>query len=57
MQKVATYREHAAQCRRLASHMPTPEHRQQLLEMAEIWEALADEREQDLLKDLSRPLT
>jgi hypothetical protein len=45
MEKAYQYREHGRECRALASLMPEPENRQQLLHMAESWEQLADERE------------
>jgi hypothetical protein len=45
MEKAYQYREHGRECRALASLMPEPENRQQLLHMAESWEQLAAERE------------
>ena len=45
MKKAAEYREHALECRRLASGMAADGHREQLLEMAATWERMADERE------------
>jgi hypothetical protein len=45
MKKVDDYQRHAQGCRDLAAKMPTPEHRDQLLEMAKIWEDMAVERE------------
>ena len=45
MKKVSEYRQHAAECRSLASGMPNEEQRDQLLSMAETWDQLADERE------------
>jgi hypothetical protein len=45
MKTAAQYREHAAQCRDLASYMDRPEHRRQLLQMAETWESMAEQRE------------
>jgi hypothetical protein len=47
MKKASNYRRHAAQCRALARAIEG-EHKQQLLQMADHWEALAAERE-DLL--------
>ena len=44
MQKVDNYQRHAHQCRDLAAKMDVPEVREQLLEMAKIWEELAVER-------------
>ena len=45
MKKVHEYREHAAECRALASAMSDENHREQLLKMAAIWEGMAQERE------------
>jgi len=45
MKKAAEYREHAAQCRALATQMDRAEHREQLLQMAETWDAMAEQRE------------
>ena len=45
MEKASEYREHARECRNLASLMAEPKNRQQLLDMAESWDSLADERE------------
>jgi hypothetical protein len=45
MQRAADYRENAKACRDLAARMPSA-HRDQLLEMAKAWDALAEEREQ-----------
>lgn len=43
MKKASEYREHAVECRQLASAMEG-EQRGQLLEMAATWERLAEER-------------
>jgi hypothetical protein len=43
--KVTDYREHAAECRRLASGAGLPHIRDELLKMAEAWEKLAQQRE------------
>jgi hypothetical protein len=43
MQKVEDYRRHAEECRTLARGV-TGEQREQLLKMAETWDALAVER-------------
>lgn len=45
VQKVDEYQRHAQECRDLAAKMPSIEHRDQLLEMARIWEEMAAERE------------
>lgn len=52
--KTSEYREQAAQCRRLAAQMDLPEHREQLLQMAATWEAMAEEREA-LLRSEAKP--
>ena len=48
MLKVAEYRQHAADCRKMASTAKLSEQRQMLEKMAESWDALANEREQFL---------
>ncbi|MCB8820221.1 hypothetical protein [Microvirga rosea] len=45
MKKASEYRQHAAECRKLAETMPTGDQREQLLAMAETWDKLARERE------------
>ena len=45
MKTVMDYRKHAQECRKLAQQMPSGEQREQLLEMARTWEALAYSRE------------
>ena len=50
MRKVSEYEAHAAECRRLADQMSNPEHKKQLIQMAETWEMLAIAR----VKQLSR---
>jgi len=50
MLKVSEYRQHAAECRRMASKAFEPEQRQQFEQMAEAWELLASEREKFLAK-------
>jgi hypothetical protein len=44
MKQASEYRQHAAECRKLAQRMEAGEHRDQLLRMAATWEALADQR-------------
>jgi hypothetical protein len=44
MKKADEYQRHAQECRDLAAKMPTPEVRQQLLDMADIWERMVAER-------------
>lgn len=47
--KVSEYREHARECRELASKMDLDENREQMLSLAAHWEQLARDRE-DLLR-------
>lgn len=44
MKLVEQYRENAKQCRELARNMPLAEQREQLLNMASQWEAMAEDR-------------
>jgi hypothetical protein len=46
MQEVAEYRAYAEDCRRIARSTTNLEHKRRLLEMATVWDLLADEREQ-----------
>ena len=46
MQEVAEFRGYAEDCRRIARAMSDPDHRRRLLEMATVWDLLADEHEQ-----------
>jgi hypothetical protein len=45
MKQAAEYRMHAAECRKLALGSKGEEERQQLLQMAETWEQMAENRE------------
>ena len=45
MKKVSDYRQHAEECRKLATSARSKEHREMLLKMAATWEALAEERQ------------
>jgi len=45
MQEVAEYRGYAEDCRKIARSTGNPGHKQRLLEMATVWDLLADERE------------
>lgn len=49
MKKMQEYLQHAAECRDMARTAP-PAHRQQLEQMAETWEQLADARKRQLEK-------
>jgi hypothetical protein len=44
MKKASEYRQHAKECRALASQAFSEEHRKQLAAMADTWDNLADER-------------
>ena len=45
MQEVVEYRGYAEDCRKIARSTANPEHKRRLLEMATVWDLLADERE------------
>ena len=45
MKTASEYRKHAEECRALAQQMTSAEQRDQLLEMARTWDALAETRE------------
>ncbi len=49
MKKMHEYLHHAAECRDMARTAP-PAHRQQLEQMAETWEQLADARKRQMEK-------
>jgi monoamine oxidase len=51
MKKVSEYDAHAAECRKMASQMSNPEHRKQLIEMAETWDMLAQARAKQLKRE------
>jgi hypothetical protein len=44
VRKASEYRDHAEECRELARREEADEHRDQLLEMAAMWDKLARER-------------
>jgi len=48
--KVPSYKQHAANCRKLATHVKRPEHVKQLEEMAQEWDTLARLFSQDHAK-------
>jgi hypothetical protein len=50
MRRVVEYKKFADECRKLARSLRKPEHRQQLQEMATVWEMMALEREAQLGK-------
>lgn len=45
MKKASEYRKHAEECRALAKQVPEGPQREQLLEMARTWDALANDRD------------
>jgi hypothetical protein len=50
LRKVEEYRRHADECRKLAAASTHDESRQQLLQMAETWEGLARDREEQIAR-------
>ena len=48
MKTIEDYRQHADECRQLASRARTPEERDMILNMAATWEVLAKSREKML---------
>lgn len=44
MKKASEYREHAQECRALAASMESPEQRGLMLQMADHWERLSNDR-------------
>ena len=48
MRKISEYEAHADECRRMAFQAKNPEHRAQLINMAETWEMLATARTRQL---------
>jgi hypothetical protein len=51
MKQAAEYRQHAAECRKLALGSKTPEERQQLIQMAAAWVRMAEQREQLIARE------
>ena len=51
MRKVEEYSRHAAECRQLAAATSNAESRRQLLDMAETWDGLARDREEQLARE------
>ena len=51
MRKVDEYRRHAAECRQLAAATSNADSRRQLLDMAETWDGLARDREEQLARE------
>jgi hypothetical protein len=50
MRKVSEYKQHAAECRKMAAKMRDQSQKKQLEEMAEAWTMLATERARQLAK-------
>jgi hypothetical protein len=48
MRKITDYRNHATECRTMATKAATDEQRDALLDMARTWNMLAEERERAL---------
>ena len=46
MQEIAEFRGYAEDCRRIARSTSDPEHKRRLMEMATVWDLLADECEE-----------
>jgi hypothetical protein len=51
MQKVLEYEQHAAECRRRAAQMKSPRLKKRLKDMAEVWERLANDRQQGIVEN------
>jgi len=51
MRKVLEYERQAAECRKLAAQIKTPEKRKQLEDMADVWDRLARERRQGVVEN------
>jgi hypothetical protein len=54
MRKITEYEEHAQICRKMAARANKPEHKQQLIDMAQAWEMLGRERLRQLERSLRR---
>ena len=48
MRKIEDYRKHAEECRQLARRASPGDHRDQLMNMAQTWDGLAEERVRQL---------
>ena len=51
MRKVSQYEREAAECRKLAAQMKTPEQRRHLEDMADVWDRLARERRMGIVEN------
>ena len=50
MRKASEYRHHAEECCKLAAKMKTGDQRDHMLKIAEMWDQLAEERDNTLCK-------
>ena len=50
MKKASEYREHAAECRAMASRANPPQREMLLINMTATWEGLADDREKQIAR-------
>jgi hypothetical protein len=50
MRKVLEYEREAAECRKLAAKMKTPQKRKRLEDMADVWDRLARERRMGIVE-------
>ena len=55
MKQAAEYRQHAAECRRLAMTAKSEPEREQLMEMAAAWERMAADRERKIADTEGEP--
>ena len=52
MKQAKEYRQHAAECRKLAQNARNAQERKQLTEMAAAWERMAEDSERSVVRDL-----
>jgi hypothetical protein len=55
MKQAAEYRQHAAECRKLAMGARNEQERRQLLDMAAAWERMAMDRDAQMRRDAGQP--
>jgi len=55
VKKASEYRQHAEECRQMAKGLKNEDQLAQLMEMAETWERLAKEREEQARKQTKAP--
>ena len=56
VKQAAEYRQHAAECRKLAMNARNEPERVQLMQMADAWERMAMERERQIMADAEKPM-